>query len=138
MPVETSSRAALLVQPVATAAAGTLALGATMLADRVGLTILPPCPLHALTGLWCPLCGGTRAVQSLAGGDVATALGLNAFVVVVLPLLLVAWVRWTVRRASGQPADLMTLSGRGLAVVAAVMVAFMVVRNLPGMEALTP
>ena len=138
MQAETSSRTGLLVPPVATAAAGTLALGATVLAERVGLTLLPPCPLHALTGLWCPLCGGTRAVQALAGGDVPTALGLNALVVVALPLLLLAWVRWTVRRASGQPADLLTLSGRGLAVVAAVLVVFMVVRNLPGMEVLTP
>lgn len=124
--------------PAATAAAGTLALGATVLADRVGVALLPPCPLHALTGLWCPLCGGTRAVQSLAEGEVPAALGLNAVVVVALPLLLLAWVRWTVRRAAGQPADLLTLSGRGLAVVAAVLVVFMVVRNLPGMEALTP
>ena len=33
------------------------------------------CPLHRLTGMWCPLCGGTRATRELIHGDLWGALG---------------------------------------------------------------
>jgi hypothetical protein len=137
MAVETT-RSRLIVPPLATATAGAAAVGVTVLLGQAGISLVPACPLHAVTGLWCPLCGGTRAVQALASGDVVAAAGMNALVVVGIPLLLVAWLRWVGRRWRGQPADLVTLSSRGMAVVAVLLVAFMVVRNLPGMEALTP
>lgn len=49
-----------------------------------------PCPLHALTGVACPTCGGTRALASLAGGHLARALSWNpllAGMAIALPLL---------------------------------------------------
>ncbi|MGY0504877.1 DUF2752 domain-containing protein [Luteimonas sp. e5] len=47
-----------------------------------------PCSFHALTGLWCPGCGGTRALHALAHGDVARALAYNPLVPVLLVLML--------------------------------------------------
>ena len=46
----------------------------------------PPCPLHAATGLHCPLCGSSRAVLALFSADPASALRLSPllFVGVVL------------------------------------------------------
>lgn len=44
------------------------------------------CGIHRLTGLPCPGCGLTRAFVSVAHGDWSTALGANAFVVVLYPL----------------------------------------------------
>ena len=35
------------------------------------------CPLHRTTGLWCPLCGGTRATRELMHGDLGAAMGLQ-------------------------------------------------------------
>ena len=35
---------------------------------------VPLCPLHALTGFWCPLCGATRACYALLHGRLGTAL----------------------------------------------------------------
>lgn len=136
--VRSRSRSALLAAPAAVAAGAVLAVGAAVAAGRVGVPLTPPCPLHALTGLWCPLCGGTRAVQALAGGDVAAAAGANVLVLLAVPLLVVTWGRWTALRASGRPVPMLALSSRSLAVTSAVLVAFMVLRNLPGFEALTP
>ncbi len=35
---------------------------------------LPPCHIHAYTGLLCPGCGTTRALQALVHGDIALSL----------------------------------------------------------------
>lgn len=32
--------------------------------------LVPPCLFHAMTGFYCPGCGGTRAVMALLRGDV--------------------------------------------------------------------
>ena len=51
------------------------------------------CPIRAVTGVPCPGCGLTRAMDALARGDVRTMLNLNAFApVFVLVLALIAAV----------------------------------------------
>ncbi len=49
--------------------------------------VLPPCPLHALTGLYCPGCGSTRALHALLHGDVGQAMAMNPLLVLALPVL---------------------------------------------------
>lgn len=132
------TRTHLLTAPLATAAGAAVAVGAAWVAGRLGFPLTPPCPLHALTGLWCPLCGGTRAIQALAGGDIGAAVGSNLLVVAAVPLLVLAWGRWTALRASGRPVPMLALSSRAMAVTAAVLVVFMVLRNLPALAVLAP
>lgn len=43
----------------------------------------PPCLFHALTGLPCPTCGGTRCARSLLAGNFPAALGWNPLVVLL-------------------------------------------------------
>lgn len=44
-------------------------------------TDLPfPCSFHALTGYYCPGCGGTHAVCALVRGDLLTSIKNHAFV----------------------------------------------------------
>lgn len=50
---------------------------------------LPTCLLHDFLFLYCPLCGGTRAVSALLRLDVPAALRYNAFVVAVIAAALV-------------------------------------------------
>jgi len=87
------------------------------------------CPLHALTGLWCPACGGLRATHDLAHGDLAGAWGMNPLWVLVVPLLVGLWVTWLVRAARHQPMP-RTRPWMPRAFLA-VLVGFTVLRNLP-------
>ena len=54
---------------------------------------LPPCPLRALTGFYCPGCGSTRALFDLLHGDVPGALAMNPLLVVLSPVLLLMALR---------------------------------------------
>lgn len=97
------------------------------------------CPWLVLTGTYCPGCGGLRAVNELTRGDLAAAASSNLLLVGSVPLVLLLWAAWfrdrwrgVVRRVDQRRAVLAsTLFG-------VVVVAYWVVRNLPGLEWLTP
>jgi len=81
-----------------------LILGARYVSRVLGLS-LPVCLLHDVFGLYCPFCGGTRAVGALLTGDLVGALRVNAAVVLSLPLLIWADVRALVRILGKKPAS---------------------------------
>ncbi len=109
------------------ATAGCAALAVVGLVDPSRHALGPPCPLRALTGLDCPLCGATRATHALLRADLGTALDFNALYVVLLPVVAVVAAFWFVR---GRPPGWTTGAG-ARRTLAAVGVAFLVVRNLP-------
>jgi hypothetical protein len=91
--------------------------------------LLPPCPLHALTGLYCPGCGSTRALHALLQGDVPGALAMNPLLVVALPVL----AAMALNAAGWQPAGAQRLwraLGRPLPWLV-VLLGYAVLRNLP-------
>ncbi len=98
------------------------------------------CPWLALTGFYCPGCGGLRAVNELSSGDLVGAASSNLVFVAAVPLLLWWWVRWLQRSWTGaeRPATSSARSGALIAVFAVVMVVFGVVRNLPAGSWLAP
>jgi Protein of unknown function (DUF2752) len=98
----------------------------------------PVCPTWSVLGVYCPLCGGLRAANDLAHGNLAAAAGSNLLFLVALPLMVVAWGLWIRDRARGSTRDLVNLSSRQLWVITGVMVVFMVVRNLPWGASLAP
>ncbi len=107
--------------------------------DAVGdpsSTHVPLCPLHALTGLWCPLCGGLRAVHALSRGHIREALHDNAMLVLALPIIVALWVRWAARARTGRPPR--RWPHGATSVVIAALVVFTVVRNLVIGTALHP
>jgi hypothetical protein len=97
----------------------------------------PTCPFHAVTGLWCPGCGGLRAVHDLTHGHLIVALHENVLVVLLGPTLVVWWLLARLRRTDRRPVTLV-LSTRGALVVAALLAVFALVRNLPFGAALAP
>jgi hypothetical protein len=90
------------------------------------------CPLHAVTGLDCPFCGGLRGTYALLHGDVATALDHNLLLPLYLGVLVAVGVKAFRGPRPDRFGDLGTGRGRlwvwGLV---AVTLVFFVVRNLP-------
>jgi hypothetical protein len=91
------------------------------------------CPLYALTGVYCPGCGGLRGVNDLTDGHVGAAASSNLLLVLAVPVVLFLLARWT----------WVTWQGRDVAVVptlprvvryglGALVLVFWVARNLPG------
>jgi hypothetical protein len=104
------------------------AVGAIGLFRPGGVDLVPPCPLHALTGLDCPLCGATRATRALLlHGDIRHALDLNALYVVALPVIALVLVLWLLR---GRVPSLLG-NRRATAILGMTAVLFGVARNLP-------
>jgi hypothetical protein len=124
--------------PLATG--GVLAGGAVyvgLVTPGEGRTV--PCPFHAVTGLWCPACGMTRAVHRLLRADVAGALSFNVFVPLVVAGAAIGWWSWLAARAWGRPARWPARIGARWGVgLFAVFVAYGVLRNVAAFGVLAP
>ena len=55
--------------------------------DPAVTAAFPACPLHALTGLDCPTCGGLRAAHLLLHGQFRAAFAMNPFLFFALPVV---------------------------------------------------
>ncbi|MFM5905919.1 MAG: DUF2752 domain-containing protein [Micrococcales bacterium] len=107
----------------------TVALGATVVAGFGAIAFLPSylwprCPVYALTGIYCPGCGGQRAVSALLHGDFLGAVDQNALIFVI-PIFIVLgfWVQRLNKR---------WLTFLAVASVAVVALIFVILRNQPG------
>jgi hypothetical protein len=94
----------------------------------------PQCLFHALTGCYCPGCGTLRAVHHLLHGQIAAAMHANALAMMSLVLCL-GFLAYRAGRAGA--IRLTMLSGLTLPTAyvwaaLGIVVAFGVVRNLPG------
>lgn len=96
----------------------------------------PTCPLLALTGIYCPFCGGLRAVHDAVHLDLAGALDRNPLAVAGLPLVAVLWLLWAQEAFTGRRL-ITTRPWWGWAAMV-VLGVFMVARNLPGASWLSP
>lgn len=97
--------------------------------DPTTSALFPRCLFHDLTGLYCPGCGGQRALHALLNGRLGAALGFNALTVLALPGLAFAfigkriWGRRQFREWVGHP---WIMTG-----IAVAVCAFWIVRNIP-------
>lgn len=75
-----------------------LGLAAAILLALVGLSMpcpvrpFLPCGFHAVSGLPCLFCGGTRAARAILHGDLRTAIYLNLLAFPALAFVAAAWV----------------------------------------------
>jgi hypothetical protein len=88
------------------------------------------CPFNAMTGLYCPGCGGLRAVNDLTDGHVGAAFSSNAVVVALVPVATVLLAVWAVDRWRGGSRHVPWQRLQPLVVaLLTVLVAFTVARN---------
>ena len=112
--------------PAALAAASLLVVAVLTQADPYAAdSLLPGCPFHALTGLFCPGCGATRAVHALIHGDPLLAMRMNLLATLAIPLLPLMLLRSL--RGPDPATGWLTDARLWLVLV----VAFSVLRNLP-------
>ena len=97
----------------------------------------PICQFHALTGLYCPGCGATRAAYQLLHGNFLTALHDNALFVISLAAVAARGIWFLNRRRNRQPV-LYFIPPVALWVFLVVTLVFVVVRNLPAFSFLAP
>lgn len=128
-------RAVLL--PLGAAAAALAVTGYVTNVDPSVAGHYPTCPFLAVTGWYCPGCGALRTVHALAHGDLLTALDRNPFTVVALGYVVVAWVLWLRRSATGRPLRRLAPPWVLYTVLGGILL-FGVLRNLPGWTWLSP
>jgi len=111
----------------------TLATGATYLyifePGKSGF--FPGCPFRALTGFTCPGCGSTRGLHRLLHGDVIAAFEFNPLMILSLPVLFYALVRYTSAAWGDRPLKWNQPDVKYLWVLLAVVLSFWVFRNTP-------
>ncbi|MBK5287836.1 MAG: DUF2752 domain-containing protein [Acidimicrobiia bacterium] len=88
------------------------------------------CPLKAMTGIDCPLCGATRAAHQLFRGNLVAALDFNAVFVIAAPLLILAAFAVVRQALGGSPARVPKVSRTVIVGVVVAIAVFTVVRNL--------
>lgn len=90
-----------------------------------------PCPIHTLTGFYCPGCGITRMCLSLLQLDFATAWRANPALLVMLPVFAVLVGTWSLRYVKTGKRKLAKWQNLILWGCIVLLVVFGILRNLP-------
>jgi hypothetical protein len=97
----------------------------------------PGCPILAISGYYCPGCGGLRAIHDLAHGQPKAALSANLVVTLLAPVAIIGWAIWTRNRLQRRP-NRVRVGPWALVLGSIVLIAFAVLRNVPGLSWLAP
>jgi hypothetical protein len=90
-----AGRVRALAAPLATTAAVLAGAAYTAIENPHTGGFFPPCLYYELSGLYCPGCGGMRAAHDLLHGDIAGAMSMNPYaVLVIIPVIAIALVWW--------------------------------------------
>ena len=111
----------------------TLAAGATYLfifePGKSGFFLL--CPFRTLTGFTCPGCGSTRGLHRLLHGDLVGAFEFNPLLILSLPFLLYALMRYTNAAIREKPLKGNQLNAKYIWLLFGVLMFFWIYRNTP-------
>jgi hypothetical protein len=91
----------------------------------------PVCLFRLLTGLTCPGCGTTRALHEIMHGHLLEAFMLNPLLLLALPLLLFAFVRYSLMVLRGHIPRKNALPAPYIYALFFIVVGFWIFRNTP-------
>ncbi len=91
----------------------------------------PGCPFRFLTGFTCPGCGTTRALHQILHGDFYTAFTLNPLLLLAIPFVLFALIRYTVIVMRGGVPRGNSLPAPYIYAIFFVILSFWIFRNTP-------
>ncbi|RBO87323.1 uncharacterized protein DUF2752 [Nocardia puris] len=89
------------------------------------------CPLYALTGVYCPGCGGMRAVHNLTDGRILDSLQSNLIAIPLLLALALFIGDWGMRAWRGDKPRVPDIPRPLLWILLAFLAVYAVVRNTP-------
>ena len=89
---------------------------------------MPPCPIRMFFQVYCPGCGATHAVYSLAELDIPGALRNNAIIVAVAVLLILYWLE-NLLALFGRKKKILPTDDRFYLAAVGVALLYTVVRN---------
>lgn len=90
-----------------------------------------PCPFQATTGWDCPGCGTQRAIHQLLHGNARAAWEANPFVILILPLFVLAVAQWYARDVLRLDVRQTRMPWPLIVALVAVTIIYWIVRNLP-------
>ena len=110
-----------------------LAVGTLMLRlfDPATSGLFPPCPVHYLTGWYCPGCGSLRAIHQLLHGELRAAWALNPLTVLLLPFLTYGLASEALLALGGKPLPQPFLRANWIRALCVAILLFGIVRNFP-------
>ena len=117
--------------PPALLAACVTALVTLRVFDPATSGIFPPCPVHYLTGWFCPGCGSLRAIHQLLHGHLRAAWALNPLTLVLLPFLSYGLLSFALFEIRGRGLPEPFLRAVWIRALCAAIVLFGIARNLP-------
>jgi hypothetical protein len=91
----------------------------------------PGCPFRWLTGFTCPGCGTTRALHQILHGHFAAAFMLNPLLLLAIPFLLFALLRYSVIVMRGGVPRPNALPAPFIYAIFVAIVSFWIFRNTP-------
>jgi len=90
-----------------------------------------PCPFKTLTGFYCPGCGSLRALHQMLHGHLLSALRLNPFMVLSLPILGYSFFSNLALSIRGRPFPRILVSAIWIWLLLIAILLFWIVRNIP-------
>jgi hypothetical protein len=98
-----------------------------------------PCPIHLATGLYCPGCGITRCLVSIAEFNFYQAFRYNPLVFCLIPLFVFYSVTYWILKISGKNTNKFNKYVKFIAyIILIITILFGILRNLPQFEFLAP
>lgn len=91
----------------------------------------PGCPFRFLTGFTCPGCGTTRALHQILHGHFYAAFTLNPLLLLAIPFVLFALIRYTVIVMRGGVPRGNSLPAPYIYAIFFVILSFWIFRNTP-------